>query len=567
MAEPMPVSDQYVWEKAYPADVDWHAPLPQRPLFEILDEALARFADNPCTDFMGKVLTYRQIGDLVSRAAKGFQDMGVGPGVKVGLFLPNTPYSIICYHAVLKCGGIVVNFNPLYGDKEVARQIEDSETGIMVTLDVAPLYDKLMRLFDVTPLKTLVMCRMSDILPFPKDWLFPIVKFRDKVRIPKDRRHVRFDRLIANDGAYRPVEVKPADLAVLQYTGGTTGEPKGAMLTHGNLSVNVAQATMWFTTIEPGRETVLAVLPFFHVFAMTAIMNTALSIGASLILIPRFKLDETMKVIDRKKPTVLPGVPTIFGAINAHPERDRYDLSSLRLCLSGGSSLPHEVRMAFERASGCQLGEGYGLTEASPVICATPFDGRVKPGSIGLPLPGTIVEIVSLDDPGKVLPPGERGEICARGPQVMQAYWRKPDATAQALADGRLHTGDVGYMDEEGWVFIVDRIKDIIIASGYNIYPRNVEEAIYEHPAVEECVVAGVPDPYRGQTVKAFVKLKRGQSLTLEDLKDFLSDRLSPMEIPKQLNIRDELPRTMVGKLSRKALLEEEEKKRTEGQS
>ena len=551
------------WERSYPAEVDWNAPIPSRPLTALLDEAATRFADRPCLDFMGKRTSYAEVARMVDRAAKGFQAAGVGKGVRVGLFLPNTPYYVICYYAILKAGGTVVNFNPLYAERELEHQIADSGIEMMVTLDLKVLYDKMARMLAESRLKRLVVCSMADILPFPKNLLFPVVKRAEIARIPTDDRHLLFKQLVANDGRPQPVAIDPdEDIAVLQYTGGTTGVPKGAMLTHANLHANTIQCALWFHGARPGQERMLGVLPFFHVFAMTVVMNFSIRFGAEIVMLPRFDLNQVMETIHKKKPTLFPAVPTIYTAINHHKNLSQYDLSSIRFCISGGAPLPVEVKETFERNTGCTLVEGYGLSEASPVATANPMTGVNKAGSIGLPLPGTVIEIVSLEEPRRVLPPGEKGEVCIRGPQVMKGYWKKPGETAMTLVDGRLHTGDVGTMDEDGYTFIVDRIKDMILCSGFNVYPRNVEEAIYLHPAVAECVVAGLPDEYRGQTVKAYIRLDDGQSLTREDLLDFLKDKLSPIEMPKVIEFRDELPKTMIGKLNRKALLDEEEERR-----
>lgn len=557
--------ERFLWLRSYPPSVDWHAEIPARPITSLLDEGVARFAQRPCTNFMGKQLTYAQISALADRAAKGFQALGVGPGVKVGLLLPNVPQFVVCYFAILKAGGTVVNFNPLYAEAEIARQIEDSETDLLVTLDLKVLHDKAEKMLDTTRLSRLIVCRMSDALPFPKSVLFPILKRGLIAPARDDERHVPFARLVTNDGRYRPVPLDPGNLAVLQYTGGTTGTPKGAMLTHANIYANVVQSRLWFADARPGQEVLLAVLPLFHCFAMTVIMNLGLYLGAEIVLVPRFDIDELLRTISHRKPSLFPAVPTVYTAINNHKDREKYDLSSINMCLSGGAPLPQEVQQTFQTLTGCRLVEGYGLTESSPVAICNPLDGNSKSGSIGLPLPGTVAEIISLEDRRTPLPAGERGEVCVRGPQVMQGYWRHDEETRETIVDGRLHTGDIGYMDEDGYVFIVDRIKDVILCSGYNVYPRNVEEAVYQHPAVEECVALGVPDEYRGQTVKVFVKLRDGHDLDLKDLTEFLADKLSPIEIPKHLEVRADLPRTMVGKLSRKDLEEEEAAKRAAG--
>lgn len=551
------------WDRGYPDDVDWHAPITARPVPALLDDSAARFADRPFLDFLGRRWTYAAVAREVDRVAAGLQRIGVGKGDRVGLFLPNTPYFVIAYYAVLKAGGTVVNFNPLYADREIRHQIADSGVTMMVTLDLKLLYDKLAPMLGTTGLKRLVIGRMADILPFPKNWLFPIAKRAEVASIPQDERHVRWSALRSGGSHPAPVAIDPAeDVAVLQYTGGTTGVPKGAMLTHANLTANTEQAALWFPGARPGQERMLGVLPFFHVFAMTAVMNFAIRLGAEIVLLPRFDLTQVMETIHARKPTLFPAVPTIYTAINHRPDLSKYDLSSIRYCISGGAPLPVEVREAFIRLTGCTLVEGYGLTESAPIATCNPAKGTNKAGSIGLPLPGTTIEIVSLEDRNSVLPPGEKGEVCIRGPQVMKGYWNRPQETAEVLEGGRLHTGDVGIMDEDGYVAIVDRIKDMILCSGFNVYPRNVEEAIYLHPAVDECVVAGLPDDYRGQTVKAYIKLAEGRTLTKEELVAFLKDKLSPIEMPKQVEFRDQLPKTMIGKLSRKALLDEEEERR-----
>jgi long-chain acyl-CoA synthetase len=570
MGESAGAVHEYPWERHYPPDVDWHAPIVPAPLWGLLDDSAARFPDRPCLHFLGRSWTYRQTRALVDRAACGLQALGVVKGTRVGLFLPNTPYSVIVFYAVLKAGGTVVNFNPLYAEQEVIHQIDDSGTETMVTLDLAILYDKLKPHLDAGRLKRLVICSMAAILPFPKNWLFPLVRRRDLAAIAWDDRHIPFARLTRGGSRPAPVAIDACDdVAVLQYTGGTTGVPKGAMLTHANLYANAVQCSLWFPHANPGQEKMLGVLPLFHVFAMTAVMNLSIRLGAEIVLLPRYDLNDVMRTIQERRITLFPAVPTIYTAINQHKDIKSFDLSSIRYCLSGGAALPLEVREIFERNTGCTLVEGYGLSESSPVAAGNPIYGGLlyangKPGSIGLPLPGTVIEIVSLDEPRRVLPIGEKGEICLSGPQIMKGYWNKPQETALTLMDGRLHTGDVGIMDEDGYIFIVDRIKDMILCSGFNVYPRNVEEAIYQHPAVAECVVAGVDDSYRGQTVKAYIRLSDGQTLTREELVGFLKDKLSPIEMPKQVEFRGDLPKTMIGKLSRKALLDEERQRQRE---
>lgn len=551
----------YPWLKSYPPGLEWDRPIPLHPVHELIEDAARRFPDRPFMDFLSRRTNYREGMDLINRFATGLQQMGIKKGDRIGLFLPNTPYYIIAYFAILKVGAVVVNFNPLYPAREVQHHIEDAGVETLITVDLKLTHEKLPGMIGHSPLKRIIMCSLAKALPFPKNLLYPLAKRKDISFWPRDAHHVAFEKILAPIGSLpAPVEIDPAkDLAVLQYTGGTTGIPKGAMLTHGNIYANAVQSGWWFQGSKPGEEKMLGVLPFFHVFAMTAVMNLAVRLGAEIIMLPQFKLDEAMETISKKKPTLFPAVPTIYTAIIHHPHLSRYDLSSIKECISGGAPLPIEVRLQFEKLTGCKLVEGYGLSETSPVATCNPMHGKPKASSIGLPVPGTIVSIRSLDDPMQEVPLGERGEVCIKGPQVMAGYWNKPEATAAVfLPDGFIRTGDVGIMEEDGYIAIVDRIKDMIICSGFNVYPRNVEEAIYLHPGVAEVIVAGVPDEYRGQTVKAYIKVKPGMSLSAAELEQFLKDKLSPMERPKLIEFRDSLPKTMIGKLSRKALLDEE---------
>jgi long-chain acyl-CoA synthetase len=403
---------------------------------------------------------------------------------------------------------------------------------------------------------------MGEILRFPQRQLFAIAKRGDLARVPAgDDRFLRFAELVDNDGDFHPAEVGIDDVAVLQYTGGTTGTPKAAMLTHGSISANVSQLHRWFVGVKAGEHRLLAVLPLFHVFAMTVNMHLAIRIAAEIILLPRFEIETLLKTIARRRPTLFPGVPTLFNALLHYPKLAGYDLSCVELCISGGASLPAAVRERFESLTGGRLFEGYGLSEASPVVTCNPIAGGSRAGSIGLPLPATEVAIRSLEDGESPVPSGEKGEICLKGPQVMAGYWQRPEETAATLRRGWLHTGDVGTMDADGYVYLVDRLKEVIVSGGYKVYPRHVEEAIHRHPAVAEVTVVGVPDDYRGEVPKAFVRLKDGESLTPEALRAFLADKISPMEMPRQVEFRDELPKTLIGKLSKKELIADERAK------
>jgi long-chain acyl-CoA synthetase len=555
-------ANAYPWLNSYPPNVKWDVTFASRPLFAVLDDTVARFAQRPAIDFLDRKYTYAQLGALVNRAAKGFQQLGVVKGTKVGLFLPNCPQFIVCYYGILKAGGTVVNYSPLYSEPELKHQIEDSDTDIMVTLGLKVLYPKMKSLLGQTRLKKLVIGTVQEALPFPKNLLYPLAKKQDIAEIAWDDKHIRFKDLVANDGAAKPVAIDPKeDIAVLQYTGGTTGLPKGAMLTHHNLAANTEQARLWFPQANEGAERMMGVLPFFHVFAMTSIMNMGIRIGAEIIMLPRFELETVMKLIPKKKPTLFHGVPTMYVAIAGHKNIAATDVTSIRGCISGGAPLPVEVKQKFEKLTGGHLVEGYGLSESSPVACCNPLEGVNKPGSIGLPVSGTKIVITDREQPHKVLGLNEPGELCIEGPQVMKGYWKRPEESAKTLLDGRLHTGDVAYMDDQGYVFIVDRIKDMVAVGGFKVFPRNVEEQIYKHAAVEECTVIGVPDDYSGEAVKAFVKLRAGQSAQQKDILDFIRPNLGKHELPREIEFRDQLPKTLIGKLSKKELVEEERKK------
>jgi long-chain acyl-CoA synthetase len=553
------------WIPNYDSGIDWHMPITAQPVFTMLDETVQKFGERPAFDFLDKKYTWREISELVNRFAAGLQSLGVVKGQKIGLFLPNCPYFLIAYYGILKTGASVVNFNPLYAEKEIAHQITNSETDMLITLDLALLYTKANAMLHSTRLQRMILCRFTDILPFPKNMLFPVFKAKDKAKIAPSEKILWFHDLAANDGAVAVPAIDPEnDIAVLQYTGGTTGVPKGAMLTHHNVRANALQSVAWFGNVKHGESRMLGILPFFHVFAMTAVMNFSVATGSEIIAMPRFDINEALKIIQKKKPHYFPAVPAIYSGINNHPDLKKYDISSLEYCISGGAPLPVEVKKTFERITGCVVVEGYGLTESSPVVCANPVRGENKAGSIGMPVPGTIVEIIDPADKTTFMKTGERGELCVRGPQVMKGYYKKPEATADILKEGRLYTGDVAIMDERGYVYIVDRIKDMIITNGYNVYPRNIEEAIYLHPCVEECIVAGLPDEQRGEIVKTWIKLRTGTTLTEEDLRKFLADKISKMEIPKLVEFRDApLPKTMIGKLSRKDVLAQEKSKKT----
>ena len=550
------------WVKSYPPNVRFDAPLDIAPVQSVLEKAAERFGAKPALDFMNKRISYAELDALANRAAAGFQKLGVRPGVHVGLFLPNTPHYIIAFFGVMKAGGVVVNYSPLDALPTLQLKVNDSETDILVTLDLASLYPHAEKLLGSTRLKTLIVGEFAEMTPAPGPVAAQMKAGGMLAEVSHDSAHVAFRNLIDNDGRYRVHALGALDdeLAVIQYTGGTTGSPKGAMLTHANLTAATSLYTEVMTRsvdgLRAGEERFLCILPLFHIYSLTVVMMLGFRLGAELVLHPRFDAQAAVKDMVEKKITVYLGVPTMHVAILAVPGVEAMDFSSLRLCGSGGAPLPVAVQDRFERVIGCPLNEGWGMTETSPIGTFNPREGRRRPASCGVPYPGTQMKFIDVADPEREVALGERGEICVKGPNVTKGYWKKPEATANALtADGFFRTGDVGYMDEDGYVFIVDRTKDMLLCGGFNVYPRNIEEAIYQHPSVEEVSVIGVPDEYRGETPKAFIKLKAGAApVTLEDMKAFLKDRLGKHEMIGAIEIRDELPKTPVGKISKKDL-------------
>jgi long-chain acyl-CoA synthetase len=556
-----------VWEKSYPPGVSWDPPMPRPVAIEtILDKAADIWPAKVAVDFYDRTLTFAELHDLAVRAARGFQALGVGPGVNVGLHLPNTPHYVVCFFAVLMAGGRVVNFSPLAAPRELERQLVDSDAEVMVTLGIPALYPQIAALKGTAKFATLVVCNLEDFLPEPIVRAFVGPKIE---RIGGPGREVDFAALIANDGVFvrHPHGPLEDEVAVLQYTGGTTGEPKGAMLTHANFSAVVNAYNHW-TSASPQNENdkALVVLPLFHIFGLSFIMLLSVHTGTQMIMHIRFDADRVLGDIARKNITIFCAVPTMYSALVNHPKIKEFDLSSLRLCASGGAPLPVEVLQRFRDLTGVIPREGYGLTETAPLGTMQVTDAAPRPGSVGLPAPHTVIEVVDIETGTRLLPVGARGEICVSGPQVMKGYWKKPEATAEAFRGGRFHTGDIGFIDQDGFLTLVDRKKDMILSGGFNVFPRNIEEAIYEHPAVAEVTVIGIPDPYRGQSAKAFIVLKPGQlAFTFDELKTFLADKLAKYEMPAEMEIRASLPKTPVGKLSKKELVAEELAKREAG--
>ncbi len=542
---------------------------PDIPVDELLRRAAKQFRDRPAVTFYGKSLSYAELDAAIDRFAAGLQAIGIHPGDRVSLVLPNTPHFVIAFFAVLRAGAIVVQTNPLYTPRELEALWKDAGVETVVALDL--FWHNVSRARASTRMKRVVVCDVGEFLKTPLRQLYPIKKRRDLKKqghwplvIPREDGVYRFSDLSRTPAnRHRGVRRSPDDVALFQYTGGTTGTPKGAMLTHRNLVANAMQTAAWLPAGSQGPERVLGAIPLFHVYGLTAVMLFSIVMGNEMILYPNPReIDQILKLINKTKPSLFPGVPTMYIAILRNPKLSRYDLRSIRACISGAAPLPNEVRKQFEAATGGRLVEGYGLTEASPVTHCNPLNGVVKE-CIGIPFPDTDAKIVDPEDPSKEPPQGEVGELAIRGPQVMKGYWNKPEETAMVLHDGWLLTGDLARMDDDGYFSIVDRKKDMIICSGYNVYPREVEEVLFMHPAVAQAAAIGIPDPYRGETVKAFVVLKAGQTATEADVIAFCKERLAAFKVPKAVEFEKELPMSLVGKVLRRQLRERELAKTT----
>ncbi|MCA1057813.1 long-chain-fatty-acid--CoA ligase [Rossellomorea aquimaris] len=553
------------WLAEYPSEIPKELDLVEKPLQSYLTEAASLYGEKAAIHFMGKEMSYSQLYESALKFANYLKTLGINKGDRVAIMLPNTPQSVIAYYGILFAGGVVVQTNPLYMEREIEYQMKDSGAKVILTLDI--LYPRVSKVMKNTDLEHIVVTAIKDYLPFPKNLIYPFIQKKQYGIVVKVD-HSGQNHLFTEIMKTAEPEVIPEegfdfenDLALLQYTGGTTGFPKGVMLTHKNLVANASMCDAWLYKCKKGEEKMLGILPFFHVYGMTAVLILSVMQGYKMILLPKFDPETTLKTIQKLKPTLFPGAPTIYIGLLNHPELKNYDLSSIDSCLSGSAPLPVEVQQQFEEVTGGKLVEGYGLTESSPVTHSNFLWDKVRiKGSIGVPWPSTESAVFSLET-GEPLPPNEIGEIVVRGPQVMKGYWNRPEETEQTLKDGWLLTGDLGYMDEKGYFYVVDRKKDMIIAGGFNIYPREIEEVLYEHPAIQEVVAAGVPDAYRGETVKAYVVLKEGESLTEEELNEYSRKYLAAYKVPRIYEFRKELPKTAVGKILRRTLVEEERQK------
>jgi long-chain acyl-CoA synthetase len=533
------MAEKKTWMAKYPDSISSTISTPEKNLVQILQETTQKYPENHALSFYGRKITYQQLLGLSQGFTSALQQNQIQKGDRVALMLPNCPQYVISYYGTLGAGGIVTQVNPMSVERELEYILTDSGAETIVVMDA--LYPRVKSVQPRTNLKNIIVVSLQ---PSGQDFT-------------PDRSFETF--LAEGNGKVTEIAIEMEhDVAVLQYTGGTTGRSKGAMLTHKNIVANVLQSYEFFIhEFEFGKERCLTVIPLFHVFGMTACMNLSIFTGAESILLPRFDLEEVLNTIKNEQPTTFPGVPTMYVAITNHPRAEEYGINCIRTCNSGSAPMPVELLREFERKTGAKILEGYGLSEASPTThCNPPFAER-KPGSVGIGMPSTEYKIVDLASGLEEVPIGELGEVIIKGPQIMKGYWNMPEETANTLRDGWLYTGDIAKIDEDGYLYIVDRKKDLIIASGFNVYPRDIEEVLYEHPAIQEAVVIGVPDPYRGEDVKAFVVLKAGQTATEQEIILYCKKNMAGYKVPRSIEFREALPKTLVGKILRRALREE----------
>lgn len=543
------------WLKHYPPGVRPHLEYPEVPAYHFVFEQIGRYPDRPALIFMGKVVRYRELGQYVDRFAAGLvRRLGLQKGDRVGIMLPNCPQNVIATLGIQRAGGIPVQFNPLYTPREIGYQLLDSGSRAMITLDLL-----LPRVQEAGVPVAAISASIADFLPFPLNRLYAI-KNRPP-RLPAGSSTPFRELLETDPTGFRPAAMDPReDPAVLLYTGGTTGVSKGVVITHFNFVANVLQIKEWLQRPPDAHDRVLVVLPMFHSYGFTAALGYALASGGTAILVPKFEPKLVLKLIQKYKATSFPEVPTVYTALLQDPEVEKYDLRAVEICLSAAAPMPVDLMQRFEAMTGATIIEGYGMTETSPGTHTNPLGGRRIPGSVGLPYPDTDVRIVDLVT-GDDLPPGQEGEVLIRGPQVMKGYWQRPEETAAVIRDGWLYTGDIGRMDEDGYLYIVDRKKDMIISGGLNVYPREIDEVLYEHPAVLEACTVGVPDSYWGEAVKAFVVLKPDATATPEELQAWCKERLAAYKRPRAIEIVDALPKSAVGKILRRVLAQQEKER------
>ncbi len=552
------------WLANYEKGVPEHMDYEEICLPDFLERSANMFPERMALLFQGYKVTFRQLNDMVNRFATCLDEFGIKKGDSVAILLPNVIPCVVAYYATLKIGGITVMNNPLYSDRELKHQFNDSGSKILITLDL--LGNRMIDLRPETQVNQIIYTSIGDYLPFPKNLLFPLVgKKKNLAADVKAAENVYKWKDLLGKSAPTPPQVKLNfdDVAMYQYTGGTTGVSKGVMLTHGNLSKQVQQIEAWFPTFNKGEEIMLGALPFFHVFGLSVAMNFAIYMGWGEILVPKPQPEPLLEAIGKFKPTFAPLVPTMYIGMLNDPKINSVDMTSINGCFSGSAPLPIEVIKDFENKTGAVIVEGFGMTESTPVTHVNPFaGGKRKVGSVGVPITDTECRILDLDDKTKDVPVGEIGELLVKGPQVMKGYWNRPEETAETLTDGWLHTGDIAKMDEEGYFYIVDRKKDMILSGGLNVYPRDIEEVLYEYPKVQEAAAIGIPHPTRGEAIKAFIALKDGETATQEEIIEYCAKKLAKFKLPTEVEFRKELPKTNVGKILKKDLRQEELKKR-----
>ncbi len=556
------MSFERIWHKSYPTEVPREIDFEKITMPEVLARNAKRFPDNVALVYMGKRISYKELDSLVNRFARALKDLGVGKGDKVAMLLPNIPQIVISNYATYRIGAVTAMNNPLYTERELSYQLDDSDAKVLVTLDL--LLPRALAIKDQTKIESIITCHINDYLPFPVKQLFPFVK-KDMYRKVEVGPGVFEFMDLVRRYPNTPVENEAEwdDVGALLYTGGTTGVSKGAMLTHANLSCNTQQLRTWFYTFKDGEESMLAVFPFFHAAGYTGPQNTTLLMAGADILVPRPEPDIIVDMLRKYRPSIVPGVPTIYVGLLNNEKFRNMDLSFIKMFIAGAAPLSLDtINQLKELTGGSGIVNVYGLTEITPMGTATPVGGKEKPGTVGVPLPSTDLRIVDVETGTKDMPLGEPGEILFKGPQVMKGYYKKPEETAKAVRDGWVYTGDIGFMDEDGYITIVDRKKDMIVAAGYNIFPQEVDEVLFQHPKVLEACTIGVPDEYRGETVKSYIVLKPGESLDKEEVISYCKEKLAAYKVPKIIEFIDELPKSAVGKILRRELKEIDRKKR-----
>ena len=555
--------EERFWHRAYAPQIAPSIAYENLTLPAALERVARNYPDNTALIMMGKKITYRQLDDEVNRFANALTGLGVGKGDKVAIILPNMPQMVIATYALFRLGAVAVMNNPLYTERELSYQLSDSDSTMAICMDL--LVPRILSIKDRTRIETVISCHLRDYLPFPLKQLFPILKKPMHRRTQPSEGVLEFTDLLRGAPPEAPrTDVSFDDLACLMYTGGTTGVSKGVMLNHGNVSVNVQQLTTWLFDAEEGRETVIGILPFFHAAGFTGGMNHCIYRGFAHVLVPRPDADTLFKLTVKHRPAYFGCVPTLYVGFLNHPDFRKHDFSFIKMCLSGAAPLALETLREWEERVGAPIMEVYGMTELSPVSHANPWRANMKPGSVGVPLPDTDCRIVDVETGNRDLGIGESGEILLKGPQMSRGYYKKPEETAEAFRDGWFRTGDIGYMDDEGYLYIVDRKKDMVIAGGFNIYPREIDEVLFEHPKIKEACAVGLPDPYRGETVKAFIVPREGESLTEKEVVAYCKEKLAAYKVPKQIEFVKDLPKSAIGKVLRRELREMEENKARE---